>query len=306
MRRKDLGRDFGLSVRMLLVGGVIAVLYAALALIAVWVVSTSPGDLLSWAIALLIFGGILAHFANAEGLVLGAARARLVDRAEAPELHATVERLCGLTDLPKPRLAVSESDVPNAFAAGMTTRRSTVAVTQGLWSRLEPPELEAVLAHELAHIANRDAIVVTSASLFPTIGAWLGRWRFGAQDFRTRERDWREYLIWPFLMVLALVLYGFGALLTFAISRYREYAADRGSALITGRPEALMSALQKISGDMASIPKRDLRALSGLNAFFIIPAVKPRRFELSMDHPPLTKRLRKLAEIARELGQAVR
>lgn len=306
MKRKDLGRDFGLSVRMLLVGGVIAVLYGALAAIAVWVVSSSPGDLLSWAVAVLIFGGILAHFVSAEGLVLGAARARLVDRDEAPELHAIVERLCGLADLPKPRLAVSDSDIPNAFAAGITTARSTVAVTEGLWRRLEPPELEAVIAHELSHLANRDAIVVTSASLFPTIGAWLGRWRFGAQDFRTRKRDRREYVIWPFLMLFAVILYGFGALLTFAISRYREYAADRGSALITGTPEALMSALQKISGAMASIPKRDLRALSGLNAFFIIPAAKPRRFELSMDHPPLKKRLRKLSEIARELGRPVR
>jgi heat shock protein HtpX len=306
VRRKDLGLDLGLGIRMLFVGGIIGVLYLALAALAVWIVWLSPGETGSWAAAALIFGGILAHFLKAEQLVLSAARARVVGRDEAPELHALVERLCGLADLPKPRLAVSESDVPNAFAAGMTPGRSTVAVTRGLWNRLERGELEAVLAHELSHVANRDAIVVTSASLFPTIGAWLGRWRFGTSDFRRRERDWREYLIWPFLITFALLLYAFGAVLTFAISRYREYAADRGAAMITGAPEQLMSALQKISGEMALIPKRDLRALAGLNAFFIIPAARPRRFELSMDHPPLEKRLRELAAIARELGRPVR
>jgi heat shock protein HtpX len=286
------------------VSAVLLALYGGLALVTItWVVHDVDEDLRVLGVPVLLAFGIFAHYASADRLALRAVRARTVEPAEAPELHGMVERLAGMADLPTPRLAVSDLDVPNAFAAGIRQSRATVVVTRGLLERLETGEVEAVLGHEVAHIANRDVFVVTAASLFPTVGAWLGRWRFGGEDFTRRKRDWREYLLWPFLMILALILYGFGTVLTFAISRYREFAADLGSALATGRPENLMSALQKLASETALIPRRDLRALGGLNAFFIV-SVKQRRFILNMDHPPLEKRLARLAEIARELGKA--
>jgi heat shock protein HtpX len=303
MQRGPYGRDLSLSIRMLFVSVVLLVLYGSLAFLALWAIYDDPG-LGSVAAAFSLAICTYIYFKAADGLVLRAVGASPVERAEAPELHGMVERLAAMADLPKPRIAVSSLDAPNAFAAGITPPRATIVVTRGLLDRLEEREVEAVLGHEVAHIANRDALVVTAASLFPTVGAWLGRWRFGARDFRKRKRDWREYLAWPFLMLFAVILYAFGTLLTFTISRYREYAADLGSALATGHPENLMSALQKLSSETALIPRRDLRALSGLNAFFIV-SVKRRRFVLNMDHPPLEKRLARLAEITRELGKAV-
>jgi heat shock protein HtpX len=305
VQRKAYGRDLGLTLRMAFVGLVLATLYAGVLLLAVLVVLVDPGEWESWAIAAIMLGAVGGHLAAADRLVLRAVRARLVSPDEEPDLHAAIERLCALADLPKPRVAVSDLTVPNAFATGITPSRGVIVVTRGLRARLDRGQLEAVLAHELSHIANRDAVLVTAASLFPTVGAWLGRWRFGGRDFRDRKRDRREYVLWPFMIVLGAVLYGFGALLTFTISRYREYAADRGAALITGAPEQLMSALQTISSDMALIPTRDLRALAGLNAFFIIPTTsRRRRLELLMTHPPVEKRLAELGEIARELGKA--
>lgn len=306
MERRPYGRDLSLTLRMLFVSLVLAGVYSVLGLLVAIFVVAEWREWEAWLLSVFFVGGIWAHYRTSDELVLGAARARVVGPKKEPELHAMLERLCTMADLPKPRVAVSEATIPNAFAAGRSPRRAVVVVTGSLRERLEPAELESVLAHELAHIANRDAFVVTAASLFPVLGAYLGRWRFAGHDFTDRERDFREYLVWPFLMALGLVLYGLGAVLTFAISRYREYAADRGSALITGRPEQLMSALQKVSSDIARIPKRDLRALAGLNAFFIVPAAKPRRWEISMDHPPLEKRLRELSELAREMGRPVR
>jgi heat shock protein HtpX len=248
--------------------------------------------------------GVYAHYQGADRLALRAIHAREVGPGDEPDLYAAVEKLSALADIPTPRVAVSALDVPNAFAAGTSPRRATLVVTDGLRTRLETEELEAVLGHELSHVVHRDAFVVTAASLFPTIGAYLGRWRFGTADFRERKRDAREWILWPFIMALAVVLFVFGKLLTFAISRYREYAADRGAVLLTGAPEQLMSALQKVSGEMALIPKRDLRTLAGLNALFIIPAAASR-WEVAMDHPPLRKRLARLEEMVRELGKPV-
>jgi heat shock protein HtpX len=257
-----------------------------------------------WFLPLLVLFGVWAHYEGADKLALRAMHAREVLPDEEPGLHEQVARLSGLAEIPKPRIAISPLDAPNAFAAGTRPSRATLVVTDGLRARLTPQELESVLGHELSHVANRDAFIVTAASLFPTIGAYLGHWRFGGHDFTHEKRDLREYIFWPFIMAMAILLYVFGRLLTFAISRYREYAADRGSVLLTGSPEQLMSALQKITGEMASIPNRDLRAMSGLNALFIIPAAASR-WEVAMDHPPLRKRLARLEEMARELGKAV-
>jgi heat shock protein HtpX len=302
MRRIEVGRDVGLSVRMLIVAGILAGIYLSLFAVTVTLAIASE-DRRMWLLPLLVVLGVWAHYESADKLALRALRAYRVDREQEPALHEQVERLSALAEIPMPAIAVSPLNAPNAFAAGTRPSRATVVVTNGLRARLTPEELESVLGHELSHIANRDAFIVTAASLFPTVGAYLGHWRFGGHDFTHEKRDFREYILWPFIMAMAILLYVFGRLLTFTISRHREYAADRGSVLLTGAPEQLMSALQKITGDMASIPNRDLRAMSGLNALFIIPAAASR-WEVAMDHPPLRKRLARLEEMARELGKA--
>jgi heat shock protein HtpX len=304
MKRRQTGRDLSLSVRMALVGIVLASLYAGILAASVALAVFNAQDWRNWLVAPFVAFCLWAFIAGAGAFVLRAARARVVNRAQAPDLHAMVERLAAQADIPPPQLALVGNPAPNSFAVGVRRRDSTIAVTQGLVDRLEPPELEAVLAHELSHLANRDAVLVTAASLFPTIGAFLGRWRFGGRDYRERKRDFREYFFWPFEMLLAVTLYALGSLLTLAISRYREYIADRGSALLTGAPEQLMSALQKVSSESERIPERDLRALSGLNALFIVP-VRRRRLEIIMDHPPLEKRLALLGEMAREMGKPI-
>jgi heat shock protein HtpX len=207
-----------------------------------------------------------------------------------------------------PRVAIVDTDVPNAFATGRNPKHAVVAVTTGLMRRLEQPEIEAVLAHELTHVKNRDVRTMTLASFFAMVAALITRFAFYGSLFGGggRDRDNNGPPIWLILLVVSWVTYVISFILIRMISRYREYAADRGSAIITGAPEYLMSALQKISGDIAMIPQRDLREVSGMNAFFIIPAsVKQAGAELLMDHPPLEKRLAALAEIAREMGRPV-
>ena len=186
-----------------------------------------------------------------------------------------VERLCAMADLPKPRIAIIDTDVPNAFATGRTPKHAAVAVTTGLWRRLEPKEVEGVLAHELSHIANRDVLVMTVASFFAMLAAMLTRFGLYAGMFGggggTATTTTTRFPIWLIVLVVSMVTYAISFVLIRTISRYREYAADRGSALITGRAEYLMSALQKISRRSPMIPQRDLREVAGMNAFFIIP-----------------------------------
>ena len=291
---------------MLAVTVVLAGLYVGVALlIAIAVLADWDED---WRVFLLPPAFVLllwVHYVSADRLVLGAAHANVVDTARAPELHAIVERLCGVADLPKPKIAIGRLKVPNAFAAGITHARSTIVVTTGLRDRLTKPELEAVVAHKVAHLANRDAVVMTAASAFPVAAAFFLRRRFGPYAFERDELDFEERLAFKLFSPFAWVLYIVGFLLTVTISRYREYAADRGAAILTGAPEQLMSALQKLSDETDRIPSRDLRALTGLNAFFIVPAAThSARFTVLRDHPPLEKRLRRLAAISRELGKA--
>ena len=245
-----MGRDLGLSARMLIVATILAAIYLSLFTGALALAITND-DKRFWFFPFLVVMGTWAHYQGADKLALRAMGAREVDREQEPDLHAQVERLSALAEIPKPAIAVSPVDAPNAFAAGTRPSRAAVVVTEGLRARLSPEELDAVLGHELSHIANRDAFVVTAASLFPTLGAYLGHWRFGGRDFSHEKRDLRQYLVWPLIMAAAVLLYVFGRLLTFTISRYREYAADRGSVLLTGAPEQLMSALQKITVAMA-------------------------------------------------------
>ena len=264
--------------------------------------------------AIIIVVGLAGvQYWTSDRLALAASGAKIVSQEEAPELHAMVERLCAMADLPKPRIAVVDTPVPNAFATGRNPKHAAVAVTTGLWRRLEAPELEGVLAHELSHIANRDVLVMTVASFFAMLAAILTRFGLYAGMFgggygggNRNNGNNNQVPVWLIVFAVSVVVYAISFVLIRTISRYREYAADRGSAIITGAPENLMSALQKISSNITQIPQRDLREVQGMNAFFIIPTNwKANMSEWMMDHPPLEKRLAALSEIAREMGKPV-
>jgi len=255
----------------------------------------------------IVVGLAFFQYFTSDKLALKASGAKIVERDEAPELHDMIERLCALADLPKPRVAIIDTDVPNAFATGRSPKHAAVAVTRGLWQRLEPKEVEGVLAHELSHVANRDVLIMTLASFFAMLAGILTRFGlYGGMFGGGRGRDNNQVPVWLIVLVVSVVTYFLSQILILAISRYREFAADRGSALITGAPENLMSALQKISSEMFRIPQRDLREVESMNAFFIIPASVKGSFKgLFLTHPPLEKRLAALAEIAREMGRPV-
>lgn len=300
MRRKAYGRDFGLSARLFLTLFLLGALYVVF-----FVVLVQYFNLGIVPMVLLLGGIAFVQYYTSDRIALAAAGAKVVGPDEEPELHAMVDRLCAMSDLPKPRVAVIPTEVPNAFATGRSPKHSAVAVTRGLWKRLEPREVEGVLAHELSHIANRDVAVMTIASFFSMLAAFLmrmGMWTGMLGGGRNRDSG-------PALLIMiavSLVTYVISYMLILLISRYREYAADRGAAVITGAPEYLMSALQKIASDMTRIPQRDLRELEGMNAFFIIPTnVKKHAAELFMTHPPLEKRLARLATIAQEMGRPI-
>jgi heat shock protein HtpX len=288
---------------MLLTSGMLGLLYVIFAVVLFQFVGVGLAPMLVIVIGMAIF-----QYYTSDKLALAAAGAKVVSREEAPQLHDMVERLCAMADLPKPKVAVMNTPVPNAFATGRSPKHAAVCVTTGLWERLEPREVESVLAHELSHIANRDVLVMTLASFFAMLAAMLtrfglyaGMWGGGGD-----RRDNNGPPVWLIIFAVSILVYAISFVLIRTISRYREYAADRGSALITGAPEYLMSALQKISSQMTLIPNRDLRQVEGMNAFFIIPAkVKSFSSELFMDHPPIEKRLAALAEIAREMGRPV-
>jgi heat shock protein HtpX len=305
MKRKAYGRDAGLSVRMVFTGALLGALYVAFAVVLFSVLNIGLAPMLVIVIGLAVF-----QYYTSDKLALRAAGAKVVSPEEAPELHAMVERLCAMADLPKPKVAIVDTDVPNAFATGRNPKHAAVAVTTGLWRRLESKEIEAVLAHELSHIANRDVLIMTLASFFAMLAALLTRFGLYAGMFGggygNRDSNNNQVPVWLIVFLVSMVTYAISYILIRTISRYREYAADRGSALITGAPEYLMSALQKISSQIAMIPQRDLREVAGMNAFFIIPtSVKQATAELFMDHPPLEKRLARLSEIAREMGRPV-
>jgi heat shock protein HtpX len=297
MKRKAYGRDAGLTLRILLTGGLLGLLYVVFGAVLISFLNVGLLPML-----LIIAGIAIFQYYSSAKLALLASGAKVVERDQAPQLHDMVERLCALADLPKPKVAVIETDVPNAFATGRNPKNSAVAVTTGLWNRLEPQEIEGVLAHELSHIANRDVLIMTLAGFFAMVAGLLARWGafFGGGD-NNRSGG---VPVWLIVVVVSIVTYLLSYILIRAISRYREYTADRGAALITGAPEHLMSALQKIASQMTRIPQRDLRELESMNAFFIIPtSVKSSFGELFATHPPLEKRLANLERVARELGK---
>ena len=301
MKRKAYGRDAGLSLRMLATSFMLGLLYVVFAVVLFSVLNFGVG----FAVAIVLILAIVQYYTS-DKLALVASGAKVVERDQAPALHDMVERLCAMADLPKPRIAIIDSDVPNAFATGRNPKHAAVAVTRGLWERLDSREVEGVLAHELSHIANRDVLIMTVASFFAMLAAILTRIGLYSGMFGGGRRNDNGPPVWLIVMVVSIVTYALSFILIRMISRYREYAADRGSALITGAPEHLMSALQKIAGTITQIPQRDLREVAGMNAFFIVPTNwRTAASELFATHPPLEKRLAALAQIAREMGKAV-
>jgi heat shock protein HtpX len=307
MKRKSYGRDAGLTIRMLATTGLLGLLYVGFAVVLLSVLNVGIAP----AIVIVLVIAVVQYWTS-DKLALAAAGAKIVSQEEAPDLHATVERLCAMAGLPKPRIAVVDSPVPNAFATGRNPKHAAVAVTTGLWKRLEPQELEAVLAHELSHIANRDVLIMTVASFFAMLAALITRFglyfgMFGGFGGGSRDSNNNNQVpVWLIVFAVAVVTYAVSFVLIRALSRYREYAADRGSALITGAPENLMSALNKIASGITQIPQQDLRQVAGMNAFFIVPTNwRTQVGELFMDHPPMEKRLAALAAISREMGRPV-
>ncbi|HET8895392.1 MAG TPA: zinc metalloprotease HtpX [Gaiellaceae bacterium] len=306
MKRKSYGRDAGLTFRMLFTTGLLGLLYVIFAVVLYSVLNVGLAPMIVIVIGLAFF-----QYYTSDKLALAASGAKIVTPEEAPELHAMVERLCAMADLPKPRVAIVDSDVPNAFATGRNPKHAAIAATSGLMRRLEPQEIEAVLAHELSHVANRDVLIMTVASFFAMLAALLTRFglyagMFGGFGGGNRNNNQNQVPIWLIVFAVSVVTYAISFVLIRTISRYREYAADRGSALITGAPENLMSALQKIASGITTIPDRDLREVAGMNAFFIVPTNWRQQVgELFMDHPPMEKRLAALAQIARDMGRPV-
>jgi heat shock protein HtpX len=309
VKRRNFGRDRGLSLRMLATSGLLGLLYVGFALILFYALNIGLAPML-----VIVVGLAAVQYWTSDKLALAASGAKIVTAEQAPELHAMVERLCAMADLPKPRIAVVDTDVPNAFATGRNPKHAVIAVTTGLWRRLEPQEIEGVLAHELSHVANRDVLIMTVASFFAMLAAIITRFGlyfgmfggFGGGNRNSNSNNQGGLPIWLIVVVAAMVTYAISFVLIRTISRYREYAADRGSALITGAPEHLMSALQKIASGITTIPQRDLREVAGMNAFFIVSTNwRSQVGELFMDHPPMEKRLAALAAIAREMGRPV-
>lgn len=262
----------------------------------------------SWVLVVVIAAGVLAaQYWFSDRIALFAMHGRVVEREEYPELHAVVDRLCAIADMPKPVVAVSSMDMPNAFATGRNPDNAVVCVTTGLLRRLEPAELEGVLAHELSHVAHKDVAVITIASFLGVIAGLVVRFAFYSEMFGGRGRkDQNTLAVLAMVMGVSAAVYAISFLLIRALSRYRELAADRAAALLTGRPSALASALTKVSGDIARIPSEDLRTAQAFNAFYFTPALgsEPGLSRLFSTHPSLEQRLEQLGRISAELGEA--
>jgi heat shock protein HtpX len=292
-------RDRGLQTRMLLTLFLLGALYVAFA-----GVLFAAG--LGIGIMVLFLAGLsLAQLFLSDKLALAAIGAKVVSPAEAPGLHAMIERLCIQADLPKPRIAVAQSDVPNAFAMGRSQKAATVCCTTAIVETLEPHELEGVLAHELTHVKNRDVMIMTIASFFASVAAMITQFGFFFGGWGGGDDD-DSGPGFAIVLLASFVVYIVSFFLMLALSRYREFAADRGAALITGRPSALASALMKLNSAMQRVPDQDLRATERMNAFFIVPtSVKSSIHTLFMTHPPMEKRIEALQRLEAQLQAPV-
>ncbi|MDT0328777.1 zinc metalloprotease HtpX [Nocardiopsis lambiniae] len=296
--------DRGLTGRMALTMFLLVLVYVA------FIVGLVAVGLNIWLVLIIVAAFALFSYFSSDKIAMFAMGAKEVTPQQAPQLHALIDRLCAMADMPKPRVGIADTDVPNAFATGHSQKTAVVCVTTGLLRRLEGPELEAVLAHELSHVAHRDVTVMTVAGFLGIVAGFLTQAGLRFAVFAGASRGGNNNGPAPAVVALLVVLvsaiaWGLSFLLTRALSRYRELAADRAAAHLTGRPSALGSALTKITGDMARIPSRDLRQVEPFNAFFFAPAFA-KGFSLNSliaTHPPVEKRLEQLSEISRRLGR---
>ena len=307
---RNIPNDRGLSLRMFATGLLIVLLYGAVIglLIAVGI---------SYALVLVIASALLfVQYWFSDKIALYGMGGRIVTPEEAPQLHGAIDRLCAMADMKKPRVAIADTDVPNAFATGRSPNSAVVCATTGLMRRLDESELEAVLAHELSHVAHRDVAVMTIASFLGMVAGMVTRmmlWTgmmggFGGSNNNSNDNQGGDQAVLVELAVLAVsvVVYAISFLLTMALSRYRELAADRSGAILTGQPSALASALVKVTGDIARIPSRDLRSTESFNAFYFTPAIAKSGLSISTifsTHPSLDQRLAQLAALEAEMGR---
>ena len=306
--------DRGLVARMgltMFLLGLVFVAFVAAIVFILGAVHASGGVIV---LAAVVLGGGMAigSLFYSDKIALSTAGARIVTPQQAPELHGVVDRICALADMQKPQVAIAPGDLPNAFATGRNSKHAVLCVTEGLLRRLDREELEGVIAHELSHVAHKDVMVMTIASFLAIIAGLLIRFSFYGELFggggRRNSNDQNSGLILLAIMGVSIVVYAISFLLIRLLSRYRELAADRSGALLTGQPSALASALQKVSGTIARIPTKDLREAQPLNAFFFVPALSARDggtkiANLFSTHPPLEKRLAQLAKISQQLSK---
>jgi heat shock protein HtpX len=291
-------RDRGLQTRMLLTMFLLGLLYVVFAGV-LFAAGAGIGIMV-----LFLAGLSLAQLFLSDKLALASMGAKVVSPAEAPGLHAMIERLCIQADLPKPKIAIADSDVPNAFAIGRSQKSATVCATTRIIETLEPHELEGVLAHELTHVKNRDVMIMTIASFFASVAAMITQFGlfFGGGFGGGNSDDDDSGPAFIVILLASILVYVISFFLLQALSRYREFGADRGAALITGRPSALAAALLKLSGAMQRVPDQDLRQAERMNAFFIVPtSVKQSVHTLFMTHPPMEKRIAALEKMESQL-----
>src|ERR671921_608825 len=293
-RPTSFGKDTGLQLRMTFTMFLLGLVYVVL------IVALLGSGANGITVALIAGGLAVFQLFGPDKPARRAMGAREVTPAQAPELHAMIDRLCVQADLPKPKVAVADTRMPNAFALGRSPKNATVCATTGIMELLSPAELEGVMAHELTHVANRDVLVMTLAGFFATIASYIVQFGFffgGGGD--SDDDDGPSFLV---VLLVAMGVYVISFFLMQALSRYREYAADRGAAVLTGRPSALSSALMKISGTMERIPQTDLRAHAEMNAFYIFPAnAKQSLFSIFATHPPMEKRIAALQRLEAQL-----
>jgi heat shock protein HtpX len=300
-RHESFGKDTGLQARMLLTMFLLGLVYVVFIGV---LIAVGAAAITVVAIALVL---LLVQLFTSDKIAMSTMGVKEVTPAQEPELHGIVERLCVQADLPKPRVCVMETPMPNAFAMGRSKKSTTVCATRGILQLLSPAELEGVMAHELTHVINRDVMVMTLASFFATLASLIAQFALffggGFGGGYGRSRDEEEGIV--LVLLVSVLVYALSFLLLRALSRYREFAADRGSAVLTGRPSALASALLKISGTMERVPSQDLRKVEGMSAFFIIPArTKKSLMNIFADHPPLEQRLAALERLESQLQSA--
>jgi heat shock protein HtpX len=300
-KRSSFGKDTGLQARMLLTMFLLGLVYVVFIGV-LFAAGAGAGLIVVVALVLLV-----AQLFGSDKLAMATMGVKEVSPAEEPELHGIIERLCVQADLPKPKVAVIETSMPNACAMGKSKKATTVCATRGILELLSPAELEGVMAHELTHVINRDVMVMTLASFFATLASMIAQFAlffgggFGGGYGRGRDEE-EDIMI---VLLVSVIVYAVSFLLLRALSRYREFAADRGSAVLTGRPSALASALLKISGTIERVPTQDLRKAEGMSAFFIIPArTKKSLMNIFADHPPLEQRLAALERLESQLQSA--